>query len=104
MVVAQILQEFMPEVFNIEFKANMEEQEDVGVPTLEANAHDIEYEGELKESTLEVNMHHFYHGDPDEIHKFALQGAVACESGKDDSSSKEDNGLQLILFTKGVAT
>jgi hypothetical protein len=67
-------------------------------PTLEANVPAIKYEGELEESTLEVNMHHFYHGDPEEIHEFALQGAVAYESGKDDASSKEDGSLQQLAW------
>jgi hypothetical protein len=70
------LWEFTPEAFHIEFRATMEEEEDAGIPTLEANMPTIEYEGELKESTLEVNMHHFYHGDPNKICEFALQDAV----------------------------
>jgi hypothetical protein len=98
MVAAHISWEFTPEAFHIEFKATMEEEEDVRAPTLEANVPAIKYEGELEESTLEVNMHHFYHGDPEEIHEFALQGAVAYESGEDDASSKEDGSLQQLTW------
>jgi hypothetical protein len=76
MATAHILWEFTPEAFHIKFEATMEEEEDTGIPTLEANMPTIEYEGELKESTLEVNMHHFYHGDPNKIHEFALQDAM----------------------------
>jgi hypothetical protein len=83
MAAAHISREFTPEAFHLEFEATMEEEEDSGIPTLEANMPTIEYEGELKESTLEVNMHHFYCGDPDEIREFALQDAVPYESSEE---------------------
>jgi hypothetical protein len=90
------LQEFTPEAFHIKFEATMEEEEDTGIPTLEADMPTIEYEGELKESTLEVNMHHFYHGDPNKIHEFALQDAIPYESSEADTSSGEDSSLQEL--------
>jgi hypothetical protein len=99
MVAAHILWEFTPEAFNIEFKATMEEEEDVETPTLEANVHIIKDEGELKESILEVNMHHFYHGDPNEIHEFALQGTVAYESDKDDALAEKTMTYNSLLGT-----
>jgi hypothetical protein len=83
----------------------MEEEEDTRIPTLEADMPTIEYEGELKESTLEVNMHHFYHGDPNKIHEFALQDAIPYESSEDDTSSGEDSSLQeLEQLLKGMKT
>jgi hypothetical protein len=96
MATAHILWEFTPEAFHIEFGATMEEEEDAGIPTLEANMPAIEYKGELKESTLEVNMHHFYHGDPNKICEFALQDAMPYESSRDDASSKGDASLQQL--------
>jgi hypothetical protein len=102
MAAAHISWEFTPEAFHIEFGATMEEEEDDGIPTLRANMPTIEYEGELEESTLEVNMHQIYHGDPNEIHEFALQDAVPYESSRDDASSREDASLQeLAQFLEG---
>jgi hypothetical protein len=43
MAAAHILWEFTPEAFHIEFGATMEEEEDTGIPTLEANVPAIEY-------------------------------------------------------------
>jgi hypothetical protein len=97
MAAAHISWEFMPEAFHLEFEATMEEEEDTGTPTLEADTPTIEYEGGLKESTLEVNMHHFYRGDPDEIREFALQDAVPYESSEGGTSSGEDSILHEIL-------
>jgi hypothetical protein len=96
MAAAHISREFTPEAFHLEFEATMEEEEDAGTPTLEGDTPTIEYEGELEESTLEVNMHHFYRGDPDEIREFALQDAVPYESSEGGTSSGNDSTLHEL--------
>jgi hypothetical protein len=42
MAAAHISQEFTPEAFHIKFGATMEEEEDTGIPTLEANTPTID--------------------------------------------------------------
>ena len=60
--------------------------------------HIIKAEGELEASKLDVNMHHFYCRDPNEIQGFALQGAGAYESNKDNAPSGEDKDLQQLAW------